>query len=335
MRYIEQKRPALVGEKIKVVAPQGRITYAAGDIFVVAVTDDVGVSTAGVRHRIWHLEYVVLGDVIPDGVIVHTADNITREYKPVKREAQFGELVRVDDATKHYSSAYTNGEIITITTTADSDTWVADDRRGAHRLFPDQYVVLAPTSIVHVAGKRYRAASQGAQVCQRILVVQDIVYHRLDVGSVHTVQSIRDGGLGSVYVISAEFGRRALPQSNYLVLLDPTPSEPAATASVGAKPGDYIKIVNSECMRGEYDNGSILQVIEIKRDYVQVRGVDEIVLWGEFVVVSPLEAAQARYTAAHSALVSISQNPNAEWSSLVEATASLLEARAAVQVASA
>jgi hypothetical protein len=178
-----------------------------------------------------------------DGITVLTDEiGLQREYRSESRKASVGERIKIVDAT-HAFGMYVNGDTLTVDRSGglgvDVDAVATVDSGNDCGFITDaEYVVLAPTDVIHVDGNRYRVVERKACVGDTVIVTnaesnanQHGGYKNGDVAVVERLDT--DDSAEGVYVDTtlASGGNAQLYASEYVVI-ERIESEAATPAPV-------------------------------------------------------------------------------------------------------
>jgi hypothetical protein len=235
--FVEVKRKARVGERIKIVAASCTFgDYANGDVMTVVsgyylsgVITDKQAEGWPRGIAVFDKEYVVLEEVAettvePTGITLiadEALGGILREYTEVKRKAAVGEMVRVFG---HRHSAKANG-IFRVESIIDENdgygevvryTVDGDPDYGAHYDNGKAYVTLEPTDVYVIDGAKYTLSERKANVGERVIVTNKR-RDCFELGAVYEVEALnRSWGydaysVGEDYVLRREDSRVIVP----------------------------------------------------------------------------------------------------------------------------
>ncbi|MCY9376562.1 hypothetical protein MOF34_15910 [Bacillus sp. T17B1] len=142
-----------------------------------------------------------------------TLDGIMREYVEVDRKAEVGEKI-VIVARKAYDDRYENGDVFTVSKVWEGKEGEVGGRRYSFSqyneiglIYHNEYRVIEPTNIVHIANLRYELTDRKAEVGEKVIVVRpdEVIGGAHDAGRVETVKSRHSDGDVSVETIGMVF----------------------------------------------------------------------------------------------------------------------------------
>lgn len=109
--------------------------------------------------------------ILPD----ESLNGIEREYREVKRKAAEGERIKIVNPIASFGD-YKEGDVLAVYSTGRGGVHTVETAEGwdgGGHIFvgDDEYTVLEPTDIVHIAGERLRMVDRKATVGERVIIV--------------------------------------------------------------------------------------------------------------------------------------------------------------------
>ncbi|RAU96805.1 hypothetical protein [Paenibacillus sp. YN15] len=314
--YLEVKRRANVGERIRIVSGVSYSDYGNGDEFVVERVDldgDVYITdNVGEEECVFLREYVVLEpipqpnattadtlpDTLPEPYVIHDG----KVYVKETRKAAAGERILI--VNPQIALSYGKGDVLTVKESLEGG--ISADNEARSGVLHREYVVLTPVTSVILGGKEYAIEQRNAKAGDIVLVTETAAdYWAFSTGMIGTCDG-ESGRVAKDAHLTFANGKKyyvgpSASKSDYVVLVPQEDTQPVAKQpeAVRLTVGDYAKVTATS--NHNYAIGDVVKITEDDPDGRPYRG--EVVATGrvgnwlresEVVRATPEEVAEAQ-----------------------------------------